>query len=88
MISNIFPLQKYNYFLKYARKMCEFEPKLVVFVQLWLKLIYEFEPKVVNFIQLWLKLVIFYGNPICQRTHLGCQHSAVSFEILRLFYEL
>ena len=47
--------------------MCEFEPKLVVFVQLWLKLIYEFEPKVINFIQLWLKLVIFFGNPICQR---------------------
>jgi len=40
--------------------MCEFEPKLVVFVQLWLKLIYEFEPKVINFIQLWLKLVIFF----------------------------
>ena len=49
-------LQRYNFFLIYARKKCEFEPKVVIFMQLWLKLIYEFEPKVVIFMQLWLKL--------------------------------
>ena len=43
----------------YARKICEFEPKEVIFMQLWLKLICEFEPKVIIYMQLWLKLIIF-----------------------------
>ena len=34
-----FRLQSYNFFLIYARKICEFEPKVIIYMQLWLKLI-------------------------------------------------
>ena len=56
-------VQRYNFFLKHARKIYEFEPKVVIFMQLWLKLICEFEPKTVIFMRFWLKLMIFcYGK--------------------------